>query len=224
MPGKILVIISCSGGKRNDEGSSGCRWVKENSAVGRLSRDKAAALLDCRRSLPGNYPKKFHHKEEKDLGGNREGTVPLMPAIERYTGKLYGEIDSSLWKRLKGREDSMEVVIVSALYGLLTPWEAIRNYDLAMDEAYGKRFQLWRWWRNQGLGGMLCEFVDRSGASTVHDFLGGPYRNISRGLKAQASSKFRLIPHQYPGEGSGSIYHRGRDVRKLMEKTLGDGS
>lgn len=222
MPGKILIIISCSGGKKKDDGSPGCRWVRKNSAACRLSREKAAALLACRRSLPGNYPKKFHHKGEKDLGGNREGTIPLMPAIERYTGKLYGEIDSSLWKRLKGMEDSMEVVIVSALYGLLSPWEAIRDYDLAMDEPYAERIQLWKWWRNQGLGEMLCEFVDRSGASTVHDFLGGPYRNISRGMKARASNKFRLISHQYPGEGSGSIYHRGRDVRKLMEKTLGD--
>jgi len=222
MPGKILIIISCSGGKKSDDGSPGCRWVRKNSAVCRLSHEKAAALLACRRSLAGKYPKKFHHKEEKDLGGNREGTAPLMPAIERYTGKLYGKIDSSLWKRLKGREDSMEVVIVSALYGLLSPWEAIRDYDLAMDEPYAKRIQLSKWWRNQGLGEMLCEFVDRSGASTVHDFLGGPYRNISRGMKAQASSIFCLISHQYPGEGSGSIYHRGRDVRKLMEKTLGD--
>lgn len=222
MPGKILIIISCSGGKKSDDGSPGCRWVRKDSAVCRLSREKAAALLACRRSLAEKYPKKFHHKGEKDLGGNREGTVPLMPAIERYTGKLYGEIDSSLWKRSKGREDSMEVVIVSALYGLLSPWEAIRDYDLAMDEPYAERIQLWKWWRNQGLGEMLCEFVDRSGASTVHDFLGGPYRNISRGMKAQASSKFRLISHQYPGEGSGSIYHRGRDVRKLMEKILGD--
>jgi len=215
MAGKILIIIACSGRKR-DGGIPGYRWENKNSAISRLSRQKAMSLLTCRRLLA----KKYHHKEGMDLGGNREGTVPLIPAIERYDGNLYREIDTTLWGKLAGK-DCVEVLIVSALYGLLTPWEAIRKYELSMNEAYAERYRLSRWWRDQGLGKMLAEFVVGSGASIVHDFLSGPYRNITWELKAKAGSKFRLPYHSYPGLGSGSDYHRGKDVRDLLEGALG---
>jgi len=212
---KILIIITCSGRKRDGE-TPGCRWEEKISAINRLSHHKAKALLACRRSLA----EKYHHKEGWDLGGSRDSNVRMMPAYRRYDGNLYRRIDSTLWENLE-RKDSVGVLIVSAMYGLLTPWEAIRKYDLAMEEAYAERYRLSRWWRNQGLGKMLAEFVEGSGASVVHDFLGGKYADITRELKAMAGGKVYLHRHSYPGQGLGSDYHRGEDVRKLLEGAFG---
>ncbi len=135
-----------------------------------------------------------------------------MPARERYDGNLYRKIESRLWRALG---DEVNVVIVSALYGLLAPTEAIRYYDRTMAEPLAPRMTLGRWWADRGLGSLLAEYVESSGAAEVHDFLGGTYRRIGRALDS-LRGRIKVSPHSYPGLGSGADYHRGREIAKLI--------
>jgi hypothetical protein len=110
----------------------------------------------------------------------------------------------------------MEVLIVSAVYGLLTPWEAICEYNVKMGKAITPRVSLVRWWTGQGLGSLLIEYVRRSGASAAHDFLSGAYTSISDELLSCLGDSVTVQRHTYPGLGIAADFQRGQDVRDLL--------
>jgi len=64
--------------------------------------------------------------------GSKDKTPGLLPAVMRYKGPLYPTPHKAM------REDrfpkSLDILIVSAKYGLLTSEERIRDYDQKIDE------------------------------------------------------------------------------------------
>lgn len=74
-------------------------------------------------------------------------TSPTMPAIERFTGVLYDELDvGSLSTRDRKRLDA-QVIIFSGVFGLLTPTDAIPDHRLKMTVSLppiGKVGTAWR--------------------------------------------------------------------------------
>jgi len=207
MPARSLIVIPCSGRKRH-ELRIGLKWAPEQSAVAGLSASSASALRAARHDLAAL----LGLSEGADLGGNSKIQAALMPARERYDGNLYRRIDPALWPdpSLSG----LEVVIVSALYGLLTPLEPIRHYDAWMDQKIGERIRLSRWWKQRSLGSMLAEYLARSGAAVVHDFLSASYSVV--GADLDGLDGIEVVRHKYPGLGNGADFHRGQDVRNLM--------
>src|SRR3546814_9281919 len=70
-----------------------------------------------------------------------------MPAIERYTGVLYGELDwASLPRAARGR-GADQVRIVSGLWGLVAPLDPIPHYKLKMSASLPDIGRLSTWWR-----------------------------------------------------------------------------
>jgi len=139
----------------------------------------------------------------------------LLPAYRRYDGNLYrnarlSEADVSGDRRL---------FIVSALYGLLDARDPIRNYNVQMSDTLPGRITIKRWWRDKGLAEIVADTVERAGAKGLHELLSGNYRDALRGLSNLIPKTCAYIPYDYPGLGTGSDYHRGNDVRRL----LGDG-
>lgn len=62
-------------------------------------------------------------------------TAPTMPAIDRFTGVLYDELDvGSLTARDRKRLDA-QVIVFSGVFGLLTPTDAIPDHRLKMNVA-----------------------------------------------------------------------------------------
>lgn len=178
----------------------------------RLPPAVAEGLLEWRRHLA----QQFGFPEGEDLGSSRAAPVPLMPACFRYDGNLYRKIEEALWSRA-ARSGSMEVVIVSALYGLLDLWEPIRYYNVAITDNVAPGLRLARWWSERGLGRLLAEYIEGSGASVVHDFLSGAYVEVADALE-ELGGPVKVYRHSYPGLGSGADHHRGWDVRKLLSQ------
>jgi cytoplasmic iron level regulating protein YaaA (DUF328/UPF0246 family) len=77
---------------------------------------------------------------EKAITVNKEVlTSKTMPAIERYTGVVYDAID---YQTLKNKSDfDKKVLIVSGLFGLVSPSDLIPNYRLKIDKL--KAAKLW---------------------------------------------------------------------------------
>lgn len=207
---RTLIIIPCSTRKRPG-GVSGLSWSSSESVVDRLSPEGGGRLLDCRRQLG----ERLGYPEGEYLGGPGDVLVPLMRASARYDGNLYRKLDESVWSHLASSAH-MEVLIVSAVYGLLTPWEAICEYNVKMDKAITPRVSLVRWWTGQGLGSLLIEYVRRSGASVAHDFLSGAYTSISDELLSCLGDSVTVQRHAYPGLGIAADFQRGQDVRDLL--------
>lgn len=79
---------------------------------------------------------------------NREVlTAPTMPAIERFTGVLYDELDvTSLTKRDRTRL-SKQVLIFSGLWGVVRPDDPIPDHRLKMNVALAPLGRLSTWWK-----------------------------------------------------------------------------
>jgi Peroxide stress protein YaaA len=205
-----MVLIPCSSRKQGG-GDAHLRWSPADSVVSRLSRASAQNLVNARRELA----RRFGYEEGEDLGGVMPASTPLMRAHRRYDGNLYRQIDEGLWP-LVMRSHLVEVVIVSALYGLLDPREPIRFYQHQMTESFDRRMRLSRWWSERGLGSLLVEYVESTRVSMVHDFLSAGYRPVARPLLALRGD-ITIKTHSYPKLGSGADYHRGKDVGQVLE-------
>jgi len=65
---------------------------------------------------------------------DKKNTHPgLLPAIDRYTGAWYGVINKL--KREGRFPDNLDILIISAKYGLIDSDKKIENYDRKMDSS-----------------------------------------------------------------------------------------
>jgi cytoplasmic iron level regulating protein YaaA (DUF328/UPF0246 family) len=79
--------------------------------------------------------------------GLRLADEPTMPAIERYTGVLYRELD---WAGLPGpakRRARSSLLVFSGLWGAVAPQDPIPYYKLKMSASVGGLGRLSTWWR-----------------------------------------------------------------------------
>jgi cytoplasmic iron level regulating protein YaaA (DUF328/UPF0246 family) len=215
MKKKTLIIFACCNRKKSG-GAESLHWRRSNSVISRLPLEVGERLLESRFKLS----QRFKYQKGKDLGGDQDVSKSLMRAFERYDGNLYRRIERTYWHQL-AKVDHVEILIVSALYGLLTPFEPIRTYNLVMTKAISSRLSLARWWRNEGLGIHLREYIINNDIKEVHDFLSGSYSSIAHpiySLKSQITIKNYL--DRYRGLGSGADYHRGTDINKLLNSLL----
>jgi cytoplasmic iron level regulating protein YaaA (DUF328/UPF0246 family) len=73
--------------------------------------------------------------------------APTMPAIERYSGVLYTALDHRSLDRTQRRRLDEQVVIFSALWGLVAPRDPIPYYKAKMALAAPEQGRLGTWWR-----------------------------------------------------------------------------
>jgi cytoplasmic iron level regulating protein YaaA (DUF328/UPF0246 family) len=94
-----------------------------------------------------------------------------MPAIERYTGVLYGALAYRELARPHRRRVDQQVLILSGLWGLVAPRDPIPPYRLKMSAAVPGLGRLATWWRPR-LGPVLDAHVD---GRVVWDLLPGEH-------------------------------------------------
>ncbi len=73
---------------------------------------------------------------------------PTRKAIDRYTGVLYRELDASSLDADSRRRLRRDVLIVSGLWGLVSPADPIPDYRLKMSARVEGIGPLARWWRD----------------------------------------------------------------------------
>jgi cytoplasmic iron level regulating protein YaaA (DUF328/UPF0246 family) len=92
---------------------------------------------------------------------------PTRPAMERYTGVLYKELDWGSLGAAARRRGDQQVRIVSGLWGLVAPTDLIPHYRLKMSASIGDLGRLSTWWRPR-LAPVLAE---RAAGAHVWDLL-----------------------------------------------------
>lgn len=73
--------------------------------------------------------------------------APTLPAMARYTGVLYKELDWPSLPATARRRGAEQVRIVSGLWGLVAPSDPIPGYRLKMAAAPDDLGRLTRWWK-----------------------------------------------------------------------------
>jgi len=122
-----LILLPPSEGKA--DGGEGAPW-----AVGAMADD----ALDASR--------KAVLRAAIAAGATRKG-APTRPAMERYTGVLYKELDWPSLPAAARRRGSTQVRIVSGLWGLVAPDDPIPHYKLKMSASLDGLGRLSTWWR-----------------------------------------------------------------------------
>lgn len=74
-------------------------------------------------------------------------TAATGPAIDRYTGVLYKELDAATLDSAAKRRLRRNVLIVSGLWGLVAPSDPIPEYKLKMGARVDGLGRLSTWWR-----------------------------------------------------------------------------
>lgn len=126
-PSRSLILLPPSEGK--SDGGDGPSWRPGTQADGVLDPARSRLLPHARRA------------------GAVRPRARTRPATERYTGVLYGEL---AWRTLPAaarRRGEEQVRIVSGLWGLVAPGDAIPHYRLKMSASLPEAGRLSTWWR-----------------------------------------------------------------------------
>jgi cytoplasmic iron level regulating protein YaaA (DUF328/UPF0246 family) len=94
-------------------------------------------------------------------------TEPTMPAIERYTGVLYKELDAGSLRGQARRRLHANVLTVSGLWGAVAPSDPIPAYRLKMSTNVAPLGKLSTWWRPR----LTAALVPRVQGAVVWDLL-----------------------------------------------------
>jgi cytoplasmic iron level regulating protein YaaA (DUF328/UPF0246 family) len=104
----------------------------------------------------------------KALGRSHPARLgPTLPAIERYTGVLYKELDAMSLPAVARRRLDRSVLVVSGLWGLVAPTDPIPHYKLKMSANVAPLGRLSTWWRPE----VTAAIATRAERSLVWDLL-----------------------------------------------------
>jgi len=125
----------------------------------------------------------------------------LLPAIQRYKGAWYGVINKL--KREGNLPDNLEILIISAKYGLINSEIQIENYDQKMD--YTRAREL-----NEPILSKLENIIYTTSYERILVNLGSTYMAAISGLEkiVPNKTKIRLL--------KGRIGERKRDMKEWV--------
>lgn len=151
MPAPIILVPPSEGkasggrGPATKAGSMSFAVLDERRAqvVDALSAAMGASET-ARAKLLGVKGDALAEATEANLGVRHAAT---MPAIRRYTGVLYDALDHGSLSGTAKRRAARQLVIVSGLWGLVTPADPIPTYKLKMGASLDGVGRLATWWR-----------------------------------------------------------------------------
>lgn len=94
-------------------------------------------------------------------------TSSTMPAIERYTGVLYDAMDTLSLSATQRRRLHDSVLIISGLWGAVSPADPIPDYKLKMGASLPRLGKLSTWWRHD----LSAAIADRAAGRIVWNLL-----------------------------------------------------
>ncbi len=141
-----------------------------------------------------------------------EGPEEFLPAYRRFRGNMYRAISEEAWER---RIPGVEVVIVSALYGLVASRDPIVAYHVSMAEPHERFGKMNRWWRDHGLPALLRDYLRAIKPEQVLDVLSLEYREAVEGF-AGSLRGIQVRQVDFRGLGRGSQPRRGKLVAKVL--------
>jgi len=124
-----------------------------------------------------------------------------MPAIQRYTGAWYGVINKL--KREGRFPSNLDVLIISAKYGLIRSDELIEDYDRRMDVSRAREL-------NDSAIGKLKETLQNTEYESVLINLGKPYVGATRGFEEVVPPSLKILVLK------GKIGSRKKELRNWL--------
>ncbi|TFG75469.1 MAG: peroxide stress protein YaaA [Thermodesulfobacteriales bacterium] len=208
-PNKTLIIIPCSGKK-----APGSYTYSHESrrVIDYLPQELQNSLSSLRQSIAENFGLPFG----PDLGPfDSMQNIGYLPAYKRYSGNIYSKISQEDWDKL-GSGKGYDLIIISALYGLIFWDEPIRNYNVTMKQTLNNGYKLKTNWKYI-LPQILASIIKTNGYSKVHELLSTDYREALQGYRQIIRNDgVEVIVQDLSEYRSGSDYYRGETVNNLI--------
>ena len=115
--------------------------------------------------------------------------APTLPAVERYTGVLYTELDYRGLSVAARRRFDRSALIFSALHGVIEAREPISEYRLGFGAKLGRLGNLAGWWRPH----VTATLADRLNGATVWDLLPGEHAAAWRPGEVAIGRRFVVV-------------------------------
>ena len=166
-------------------------------------------------ALPAAGRAKLEGLRDEVLKKIPPGTVTqgkLLPAYQRYDGNMYRMIPQEAWEQ---RSPAVEVVIASALRGLVASRDPIPSYHLSMAESTPPFGKMNRWWHAAGLPDVLATYLTAVRPRAVVDLLSLEYRESVAGYQNRLPG-ISVQPIDFPGMGRASQPARGEKVAEFL--------
>jgi len=160
-------------------------------------------------ALPASGRAKLEGLRDEVLKKIPPGTVAqgkLLPAYQRYDGNMYRMIPREAWD---------QVVIASALRGLVASRDPIPSYHLSMAESTPPFGKMNRWWHAAGLPDVLATYLTAVRPKAVVDLLSLEYRESVAGYQNRLPG-ISVQPIDFPGMGRASQPARGEKVAEIL--------
>lgn len=177
----MTYMISCSGKKRMPS--------KENTQKSSLEKINGfSELYEARKELIALLGIELNWNE-------------TCPAYKLYDGKIYSKINLENWQKKE-----TDVIIVSALFGLIKHNDLIPNYDVMMTNKMPNNGEIISsFWRNKNINKLIS-------AQTTTDLLFSKYRKAFN----KAGSNVGVLPNIKWKDNYGS--HKGEWLNEQLEK------
>jgi len=188
------------------------------AAAAKLSPKRLGALMHISDSLAGLNAGRFRGFEEAEE----------RPALYAFAGDVYAgfEVKSLEEEAVSFAQDHLR--ILSGLYGLLRPLDAIRPYRLEMGTRWapGRKKDLYRFWQDR-IAAMLAADAEASGSAVVINLASKEYW---RAVEGRLPPSLPVIEIDFREEGpSGLRFNtfaakraRGMMARHICEHRLSD--
>lgn len=133
--------------------------------------------------------------------GSKERRAGLMPAIQRYTGAWYGVINKL--NREGKFPGNLDILIISAKYGLICSDEPIADYDRRMDSSRAKEL-------NNSIIGNLKKTLENAEYESILINMGKDYMEAIRRIEEVVPDSVKISML------SGTIGPRKRDLKEWI--------
>jgi hypothetical protein len=188
---RIAILVPPSEGKAL--GGAGAPWRVGVASLGGLDRFRAEVLA-------GHDPTLLH--------------APTMPAIERYTGVLYKELDWASLPAPARRRGRSTLLTFSGLWGAVAPADPIPHDKLKMSASVPGLGKLSTWWRPR----LTAELAVALRGRVVWDLL--PLEHAAAWTPAEVPYRRRLTVRFLDRQGR-TVSHwnkllKGALVRRLL--------
>lgn len=137
----------------------------------------------------------------------------VTPAYLRFDGNMYRHIPPKAWE---DRREDVDVLIGSALYGVVASRDTIFAYPHSMAETAPPFGKLNRWWHGKGLPSILAAYLKKVKPIRVIDLLSLEYREAVAGYETNLD-RIPVKPIDFPGMGRGSQPLRGEKVAIILQ-------
>jgi cytoplasmic iron level regulating protein YaaA (DUF328/UPF0246 family) len=165
--------------------------------------------------LPTTERQELEALRQKVLQEAPRGSVDAgryLAAYERFDGNMYRSIPREAWEQ---GSSAVEVVIASALRGLVASRDPIPLYHLSMAESTPPFGKLNRWWHQAGLPRILSAYLRAVRPKSVVDLLSLEYRESVAGYENRVPG-IAVRPIDFPGMGRASQPRRGEKVAEIL--------